>query len=191
VQALALDYEVSWRRAMPLAGLVSIALHTALLTLPLGTLGSPREGSASPPRSVLTASITAAAPRAATPVPQPVRTEMPAQAPLALAASPPLPYFKLSQLSEAPRALAEPPLELLQSIVKQAGAVNLRLFIDEAGNVAQIDVESASLPAEATMRAVAIFSHMRFTPGKIGRFSVKSQIPVTVGAVRQRSYDSQ
>jgi len=167
------------------AGIVSIAAHTAILSAPLGSFGSPRDGSAPSRPSPLTASLSIG-PQTAAKV---VANSALAAAPLALPASPPLPYFKLSQLSEAPRPLVEPPLELLQSLVKEAGAIKMRLFIDEAGNVNEIDVESASLPPEATRQAVAIFSHVRFAPGRIGRFNVKSQMPISIGAVAQRSYD--
>ena len=73
-------------------------------------------------------------------------------------------------------------------MVASTGTVRMTLYIDEWGQVTAIDVESATLPQEVAVRAAAIFSHVPFSPGRIGRFAVKSQIGITVGATPNRSY---
>ena len=91
-------------------------------------------------------------------------------------------YVDARQLTELPRPLEEPPLHLLQSIVARAGVARLMLYIDQSGRVTSVEVDSTTLPPEATERAVAVFSGVRFSPGRIGSLAVRSRIPVTVGA---------
>jgi len=99
-------------------------------------------------------------------------------------------YLEAKQLTEIPRPLSEPPLAELERIVSRAGAVRMTLFIDESGKVVAIDVQSASLPQDAVLRAAEIFSEVRFSPGRIGAIAVKSRLGITVGAVSSRSYSN-
>ena len=97
-------------------------------------------------------------------------------------------YLEAKHLTEGPRPLSEPPLAELERIVSRAGEVRMVLFIDESGRVAAIDVQSATLPRDAVAQAAAIFSEVRFSPGRIGAMAVKSRIGITVGATPRRSY---
>jgi hypothetical protein len=180
------------------AALVSLGLHAAMLALPLGVRGGqgfmqrdaetilyasfrpiPTVASLPPRLSGATEDEVTAAPR-------PEETELPppdpaADAPagtLSVAAT----YFNASQLTEIPRPLAEPSLEPVERLLAGVGAVRMTLYIDEWGQVTAIDVRSATLPEPVVRQAAAIFSHVPFSPGRIGRFAVKSQIGITVGA---------
>ena len=99
-------------------------------------------------------------------------------------------YFKASQLTEFPRPLAEPRLEPIERLLGGAGGMRMTLYIDEWGQVTAIDVQSATLPEPVVAQAAAIFSNVRFSPGRIGGFAVKSQIGIDLGAVpaAQQSY---
>jgi hypothetical protein len=116
------------------------------------------------------------------PDPQPRADRAPAN-PAAVSA----PFFDPSQLTERPKPLTEPPLELMHSVLARAGTVQLVLSIDETGAVTAVDIDSASLPPAAAQRAAAIFAGMRFSPGRIDGTPVRSRVRITVGAEdRQR-----
>jgi hypothetical protein len=95
-------------------------------------------------------------------------------------------FYDPSQLTQPPRPLSEPPLELLHSVLARAGTVQLVLYIDEAGNVASVDVDSATLPPAAAQRAAAIFATVRFSPGTIDGTAVKTRVRITVGAEERK-----
>ena len=96
-------------------------------------------------------------------------------------------YVDASQLTELPRPLTEPPLDLLLSILARPGRARLTLYIDQAGRVSSVDVDSTTLPPEATERAVAIFSGVHFSPGRIASLAVRARIPITVGAEERKA----
>ena len=101
-------------------------------------------------------------------------------------------YFKASQLTEIPRPLSEPRLEPVERLLGSAGRMRMTLYIDEWGQVAAIDVHSATLPEPVVAQAAAIFSNVRFSPGRIGSFAVKSQVGIELGAApaAQQSYSN-
>jgi hypothetical protein len=109
--------------------------------------------------------------------PQPVPDRAPAKP-----ASAPAFFFDPSQLTERPRPLSEPSLELLHPILARAGTAQLVLSIDETGKVTAVDVESATLPPAAAQRAAAIFAELQFSPGRIDGTAVKARVRITVGA---------
>lgn len=186
------------QRRVLAAALISLGLHAAMLVLPLGVRGgqgfmqrdaaSILHASFRPPPAVasLAPVLSSAAEDKAAAAPQSVEADKPlpdpaAEAPagtLSVAAT----YFKASQLTEIPRPLAEPPLDSIERLIAGEGAVRMTLYIDEWGQVTAIDVRSATLPDPVVRQAAAIFSHVPFSPGRIGRFAVKSQIGITVGA---------
>ena len=181
------------------AVLGSLCLHAALLSVPLGLQGGEGFLPQAPNRTlhatlrVLPVVSTESVPAQLPQEPLPEATAAPADdAPKAEPPAGALPvstaYFKASQLTEIPRPLTEPPLGDLERMVASTGTIRMTLFIDERGRVTAIDVTSATLPQEIAARAAAIFSHVPFSPGRIGRFAVKSQIGVTVGAAAKRSY---
>ncbi len=177
----------------------SVCLHAALLAVPLGMQAG--EGFLAQDRyRTLHATLRALPAVSSESVSEPPPSEQLPEAPAAPAddtraveqPAGALPvsatYFKASQLSEIPRPLAEPSLAEIERMVASTGTVRMTLYIDEWGRVTAIDVQSATLPQEVAVRAAAIFSHVPFSPGRIGRFAVKSQIGITVGATANRSY---
>ena len=117
------------------------------------------------------------APKEAKRDPQPVPDRAPAKP-----ASAPAIFFDPSQLTERPRPLSEPSLELLHPILARAGTAQLVLSIDETGKVTAVEVESATLPPAAAERAAAIFAELQFSPGRIDGTAVKARVRITVGA---------
>ena len=185
----------------------SVSLHAALLTLPLGgALKGPRVAiekaggviraflrTETPEPTPAPETVVFAKPEpAATEINPPPRTE-PAQPP-APAATPggstnvaaiPATFFDPAQLTEKPRPLNEPRLDLLQPMLGRAGIAKLILYIDETGSVDRVEVESASLSPEAVARAKVIFAALRFSPGRFDGAPVKSRVRITVGAEEQ------
>lgn len=196
--------------AIAVAG--SLFLHAALLSLPLGTLTGAQDFVPAAPSGLIRATIRSLVPDTARRAPEielapaapPVepRPEAALEAPGPAIGSPAparetqsgvLPisqdYFEARQLTEIPRPLSEPPLGELERIVSRAGVIRMTLFIDESGKVTAIDVQSATLPQDAVLKAAAIFSEVRFSPGRMGPVAVKSRIGITVGAApAERSY---
>jgi outer membrane biosynthesis protein TonB len=184
----------------------SVSLHAALLTLPLGgALKGPR-AAIETAGGVIRAFLRTEAPEPA-PAPEPaVAPKPPAPTeikpapgtelakPSAPAAAPggstnvaaiPATFFDPAQLTEKPRPLNEPRLDLLQPMLGRAGMAKLILYIDETGSVDRVEVESASLPPEAVARAKVIFAALRFSPGRFDGAPVKSRVRITVGAEEQ------
>ena len=94
----------------------------------------------------------------------------------------PATFFDPSQLTEKPRPLTEPPLDLLHPILARPGVVHLVLYIDESGSVTSTEIDSATLPLPAAERAAEIFAALRFSPGRIDGAAVKTRVRITVGA---------
>ena len=91
-------------------------------------------------------------------------------------------FFDPSQLTERPKPLTRPPLELLHSVLARGGTAELLLSIDETGSVTGVDIDSATLPPAVAERAAQIFATVRFSPGRIDGNAVKSRVRITVGA---------
>ena len=107
------------------------------------------------------------------------------RAPAKPAAAPAV-FYDPSQLTERPKPLTEPPLELLHSLLARPGTVQLRLSIDESGNVVAVDIDSATLPQAIAERAAGIFSTLRFSPGRVDGVAVKTRVRITVGAEERK-----
>jgi hypothetical protein len=123
------------------------------------------------------------------PIPQPSPPKEAKREPEAIAdrapakpAAKPAIFLDPSQLTERPKPLTQPPLELLHSVLARSGTVQLVLSIDEEGNVTAVDVDSATLPPAVAERAAGIFATMRFSPGRVDGNAVKSRVRITVGA---------
>jgi outer membrane biosynthesis protein TonB len=182
----------------------SVSLHAALLTLPLGgALKGPRAAIESA-GGVIRAFLRPEAPER-TPAPEPVVVAKPKPAPTEIEppprmepVKPPAPgavrggstnaaaiaatFFDPAQLTEKPRLLTEPRLDLLQPMLGRAGMAKLILYIDETGSVDRVEVEAASLSPEAVARAKVIFAALRFSPGRFDGAPVKTRVRITVGA---------
>lgn len=196
------------RRGLQLAALGSVCLHAAILSLPVGGLmggwGASPSSEDVPIRATLRPTpdqTVGTAANADAPEPSQVPATAAPAKPLADVApvaetirrepadvvTIPGAYVDARQLTELPKPLAEPPLDMLLSILARPGVARLILFIDQSGRVTSVEVDSTTLPPEATERAVAIFSGVRFSPGLIGNLAVRSRIPITVGAEERKA----
>ncbi len=192
---------------MQIAALGSLCLHAAVLSLPLGgapgerglpLLSSGRtiratlrplipEPTRAPDPSHAVAEIRApvATGRAAGTEAAQATTSGPSpQSASALAI--PATFIDPSRLTEIPRPLEEPPVDLLLPILARPGVARLILLIDESGRVTSVEIDSATLPPEAAERAAAIFAGVRFSPGRIGSLAVKTRVRITVGAEERK-----
>ena len=137
--------------------------------------------------------VVAAAPKpAATPAPRPPLKETKREAPpggernSAAVAAIPATFLDPSQLTEKPRPLSEPPLDLLHPILASPGVARLILYIDETGQVVSAEIDSATLPRAAAERAAAIFAALKFSPGRVDGTAVKTRVRITVGAEERK-----
>jgi hypothetical protein len=102
----------------------------------------------------------------------------------------PATFFDPDQLSERPKPLSEPRLDLLLPMLGRGGGVaKLVLYIDETGTVDRVEVESATLLPAAVERAKVIFAALRFSPGRFDGAAVKSRVRITVGAEERGKAD--
>ena len=93
----------------------------------------------------------------------------------------PATFFDPSRLTEPPRPLDEPPVHLLLPMMARPGVANLVLYIDEAGTVTQVEIDSSTLPPAINERAAALFGAVRFSPGRIDGTAVKTRVRITFG----------
>lgn len=90
-------------------------------------------------------------------------------------------YFRRSELTSFPQALTNPNIRLPENDDPRIiGAVRLRLFISEKGEVDDIRVVDSSLPDAYGAAGVAGYKSVRFVPGEINGKAVRSQIEVEV-----------
>jgi hypothetical protein len=90
-------------------------------------------------------------------------------------------YFRRSELGSFPQALTNPNIRLPENDDPRIiGAVRLRLFISEKGEVDDIKIVDSSLPDIYGAASVAGYKSVRFVPGKINGKAVRSQIEVEV-----------
>lgn len=176
-----------------MAALASMCVHAAVLVLPLGFAagerafrpmlgGMPLKVALAPPEA---RAIVAAVPRApnegANRAHQPKRPQPVGNATEASGIRPPAAvYFAAAQLTEQAHPLAPLPLDLLRRVVVRPGSAELTLLIDEAGQVAGVEVKSATLPPAAITRAEEVLRSASFAPGRIGDAAVKSRLGITI-----------
>jgi len=101
----------------------------------------------------------------------------------------PATFLDPSALTEKPRPLREPRLDLLTPILARAGLVHLVLYINEHGVVEDVQIDSATLPPAAVERAAAIFAAVPFSPGRIEGTAVRTRVRITVGAEERGKED--
>jgi hypothetical protein len=90
-------------------------------------------------------------------------------------------YFRRSELSSFPQALTNPNIRLPENDDPRIiGAIRLRLFISEKGEVDDIRIVDSSLPDVYGAASVAGYKSVRFVPGEINGKAVRSQIEVEV-----------
>ncbi|HJV85918.1 MAG TPA: hypothetical protein VJ698_10615 [Noviherbaspirillum sp.] len=102
--------------------------------------------------------------------------------PLSAIPEPPQPhYFHMRELTETPRVVQDIPgnfAVVIPEIPPQAAI--LRLLINEEGGIDRVVVEDSDFPEKVERRLVEAFSQLRFSPGKIGRIPVRSQLKIEV-----------
>ena len=94
----------------------------------------------------------------------------------------PATFLDPAQLTEHPKPLKEPAVHLLLPMLARSGTARLVLYIDELGRVTSVEVDAATLPPATVDRAVAIFSAVPFSPGRVDGIAVKTKVRITVGA---------
>ena len=193
------------RRIAPLAAFV-IALHAALLAVPVRSAHTPETPPAAPAMQVrllgthdgdTDATHAAAAPVVGhDPAVQPPAPPPAAKLDAATAsASPPQPVFGLvapageSDVDYYPRAALSLAPAAVDAIVIDYPPIaddsghhvsELSLFIDEAGRVTRVRVDGPALPAALEQAARAAFMGARFRPGEVDGRAVKSRIRIEV-----------
>jgi hypothetical protein len=192
------------RRVAPLAAVV-VALHVALLAVPLRsarTPDAPTEATAMQVRLLARSGDTAAAEAT---VPPPGGNDRAAELPMQrqpasfrpepAGASPPQPaygvvppvresdadYYPRAALSRAPAALDAIVIDY-PPIAGDGGhhVSELSLFIDEAGRVTRVRVDGQALPTALEEAARVAFMGARFRAGEVDGHAVKSRIRVEV-----------
>jgi TonB family protein len=93
-------------------------------------------------------------------------------------------YYSTDQLTKPPRPTSEPKLDVPRSIARSvSGRVVLRIWIDELGNVASVEVESSNLPETISGTAAAAFGKLHFVPGEIDGQRVRALMRVEVAYI--------
>lgn len=171
------------RRRLAAALVVSCLLHAALLVA--AYLGASErqpivaDKERTSPRPFI-ASLTASA----QPTPEPVGESVaPAASTEGLGVLPfsaPA-YYPTNQLSKRPQPLGSADLDTPElSMIAAAGTMILKLWIDESGDVVDVEVEKTELPEVFSRSAVAAFKHLRFVPGERGGMRVGSVMRIEV-----------
>ena len=80
---------------------------------------------------------------------------------------PALGYYTTDQLSKRPQPVTAIELDSAETrAIVVSGKIILKLWINESGRVADVEVEASELPAVFSRAAVAAFRNARFTPGE-------------------------
>lgn len=91
------------------------------------------------------------------------------------------PFYPTNQLSKRPQPLGSADLDTPEiNLIVASGRMILKLWIDETGEVVDVEVESTELPEVFSRSAVAAFKHLRFTPGERGGVRVGSVMRIEV-----------
>lgn len=90
-------------------------------------------------------------------------------------------YLPISLLSELPNALDSiPPLPSLFGPLAALGRIELWVLISSTGSVDDVLVVDTSMPPSITQFVREAFQRIRFSPGKIGRYSVRSRVRIII-----------
>ena len=91
------------------------------------------------------------------------------------------PFYPTNQLSKRPQPLGSADLDAPEiSLIVASGRMILKLWIDESGEVVDVDIEKTDLPAAFSRTAQAAFKRLRFTPGERGGVRVGSVMRIEV-----------
>lgn len=90
-------------------------------------------------------------------------------------------YYKTTELSERPKVVRDIPKDLTEKLPEGiAGDAILNLKISESGTIEGVSIEASSLDAESLDQLKQAVENMRFTPGKVGKESVKTELRIQV-----------
>lgn len=88
-------------------------------------------------------------------------------------------YFRLRELTQPPELLRDAAADLVLRIPGlPPQPVILRLLISDEGNVDRVVIEDSYLAKDVERQVTEAFSNMKFSPGRIGRVAVRSQMRV-------------
>lgn len=97
-------------------------------------------------------------------------------------------YYTTDQLSKRPQPLASADLEGPDILpIVASGTIILKLWIDEFGDVNEVEVERTELPEVFSRSTTAAFKRLRFTPGERGGVRVGSLMRIEVSYDDARS----
>lgn len=91
------------------------------------------------------------------------------------------PYYTTDQLTKRPQPLGSAELDApdIHPIVA-SGKIILKLWINEFGELSDVEVEKTELPEVISLSTVAAFKRLRFTPGERGGVRVGSVMRIEV-----------
>lgn len=90
-------------------------------------------------------------------------------------------YYPTDQLTKRPQPLASADLDAPEMrMVVASGKMILKLWIDEFGEVVDVDIEKTQLPEALSRPTVAAFKRVRFTPGERSGLPVGSVMRIEV-----------
>jgi hypothetical protein len=110
------------------------------------------------------------------------QSEPVANSALSVIAMPEVHYFHLQELTDKPQVVHDvfPDLVLILPDMEPQPA-QLRLFINETGDVDKVEIEEAPrLSSQARDFLISAFTTVKFQPGRIGDMPVKSQLKIEV-----------
>ena len=90
-------------------------------------------------------------------------------------------YYPTDQLTKRPQPLGAADLDVPEiRMIVASGKMILKLWIDEFGEVVDVDVEKTELPDVLSRPTVAAFKRLRFTPGERNGLRVGSVMRIEV-----------
>ena len=103
------------------------------------------------------------------------------EAPPVQAAKPALHHFPLSALTQAPQVASGLVGEALLVVPGiEARKASIQVWINDQGDVDRVAIEDADLSEERKQWVIAAFSAVRFSPGRIGRIPVGSEMRMDI-----------
>ncbi len=113
----------------------------------------------------------------------PPQPPLPADSPslIEIFAAPQPYYFRADELTDKPRVLIDPSLDLASSLrMEPAHSTIVRLLINETGEVDQAINEKSTFSEDAQRVILDTFSKMKFEPGTRDGIPVKSELRIEI-----------
>lgn len=90
-------------------------------------------------------------------------------------------YYAINQLTKPPKSISEVKLDIPELIsMAVSGAITLRLWINELGEVTRVDLEKSEVPKLITESAITSFRQLRFIPGQLNGRNVSSVMEIEI-----------